>query len=358
MLIGIDGNEANVTEQVGVSVYTYKLLEYFSAHANSDNEFLIYLKDDPLLHMPKPNKHFSYRIVRGKRAWSQIFLPLDLFTYRKIDRFFSPNHYAPRLSPVKTIITIHDTAYEYFPEEFLAEDLYKLKNWTKYSLRQCYKAICVSNNTKQDVKKIYKTPEKKLHIVYNGYDKIEKNESNILERFSIHKKNYLFHLGTIQPRKNLLFLINAFKRIKKSNNKLQLVIAGKKGWLYEKILSEGQEDGIIFTGYIDQKDKFELYNNALAYVIPSLYEGFGIPLLEAMSCECPVLSSNTSCLPEVGGDACLYFDPKNIDSFINSYNKLLNNNDVRNELIEKGKLRIKNFSWNKTAKETLDVLIS
>jgi glycosyltransferase involved in cell wall biosynthesis len=380
MIIGVDGNEANVKEKVGVSFYTLKLLEHFKKKANKNLMFITYLRDKPSDDLPREDANFIYEVVNGKFLWSQLYLPLALYKNRlskhKIDVFFSPAHYSPRFCPVPFIVTIHDLSYFYYPEEFLKKDLYQLTNWTKKSVDKSKRIIAVSKTTKKDIVKFYQIPEAKIEVVYNGYEKKVKNQKSRpkaqakgLSAFGgdrpmdekIEKNKYILYVGTIQPRKNLLTLIRAFEMYNKQFPEFKLVIAGKKGWLYDDIFEEVKQrklnNKIIFTGYLPSEKINWLYENAFCFVLPSLYEGFGIPLLEAMSFNCPVISSFTSSLPEVGDEACLYFDPKNE---VNLYEKLVSlkeNENLRQELIEKGKKRVKLFSWSKCAQETLEVII-
>ncbi len=175
MKIAIDGNEANVKERVGVSVYTFQLLLYFKKISSKDTEFIIFLKNKPLKSLPLENEYFKYEVVPGSILWSQTSLPFRLyqskFLKQKIDVFFSPAHYSPRLSPFNTIVTIHDLSYYYYPNEFLKKDLYKLKNWTKYSVNNAKNIIAVSKTTKKDIIKFYNIQENKISVIYNGYEK-------------------------------------------------------------------------------------------------------------------------------------------------------------------------------------------
>lgn len=363
MTIGIDGNEANVKEQVGVSIYTQNLLTEFRKKSNKSLLFNVYLKNEQLNTMPEDNKFFKYIIVRGRFLWSQLFLPVRLLTGVKNDVFFSPAHYIPRFISTPTVVTIHDLSFHYFPDDFLKRDLFKLKNWTKYSVYKAKKIIAVSNTTKNDIVKIYNLPSEKIQVIYNGYEK--KEEKTIADQKLIKRlKNnfYILYVGTLQPRKNIPALIDAFSKFVKDNREFKLVIAGKKGWLYEKIFNKvrdlGLERNVVFTGYIGNATLKELYKNAFCFVHPSLYEGFGIPLLEAMSEGCPIISSNKSSLPEIGGNAALYFDPTDVNQLVSQIDNLKNHQDLRNALITNGKERIKLFSWKKCATETLALLKS
>lgn len=367
MIIGIDGNEANVDKQVGVSVYTLSLLSYFKKWSDQTTQFKIFLKTKPKDFMPSETDFFKYVIVKGNFLWSQLFLPLNLYLKDKVDVFFSPAHYSPRFCPIPTVVTIHDLSYFIYPEEFLKKDLYQLKNWTKYSIEKSRKIIAVSKTTKKDLMKFYNIPEEKIEVVYNGFEKQSNNKTEaVLEEnhpsktASVNKKKYLLFVGTIQPRKNLSVLLKAFAELIKTKPEFKLVITGKKGWLYEQTFQKVKdlklEQKVIFTDHVSDNELTKLYKNAFCLVMPSLYEGFGIPLLEAMANNCPVISSFASSLPEVGGEACLYFDPNNSDDLLDKINELIDNNQLRQELINKGKERVKLFSWKKTALKTLNVI--
>ena len=359
MIIGIDGNEANVEKQVGVSVYTKNLLYWYSKWADKNIQFKVFLKKSPLNFLPRENKYYKYVVVKSKFLWSQLFLPINLYFKNKVNVFFSPAHYAPRFCPVPIVVTIHDLSYFIYPDEFLKKDLYQLKNWTKYSVDKASKIIAVSKTTKKDLMKFYNLPEGKIEVVYNGFEK------NIGDRTcdrtsEVKKDKYLLFVGTIQPRKNLSVLIRAFNKFIQTNQGFKLVIAGKKGWLFEEIFEEVEKlnlkNKIIFTDHVSDKKLVSLYKNAFCFIMPSLYEGFGIPILEAMAYGCPVISSFTSSLPEIGGEACLYFDPNNLNDLTDKISQLINDIELRNSLIEKGKERIKLFSWKKCATETLNII--
>jgi len=360
MIIGIDGNEANVSKKVGVSVYTLSLLNFFKKKSAKELQFKIFLREKPT-NLPEENKYFKYEIVPGKFLWSQIFLPLRLFKKKDIDVFFSPAHYLPRFCPVPSVVTIHDLSYLYFPEDFLKKDLFQLKNWTKYSLKQAKKIIAVSKTTKKDIIKSYGISSDKVEVIYNGGIR-EHIEYPLWKDEETKKNPYILYVGTLQPRKNIETLIKAFEKIKKLYPEFKLTIAGKKGWLYDKIFNQvadlGLENDVYFTDYITNNQLVYLYKNAFCFVLPSFYEGFGIPLLEAMSYNCPVIASYSSSLPEVGGDAVLYFDPNNPLDLVEKIKMLKDDKKIRSEFIKKGRKRIKEFSWEKCAKQTLEIIKS
>ena len=366
MIIGIDGNEANVEHKVGVSVYTSNLLHYFQSQASKDLSFIIYLRNSPLLHadLPKETDSFSYKIIWGPLLWSQLFLPFHLWINKVLRKslhvFFSPAHYIPRFCPYKTVVTIHDLSYIYFPDEFLKKDLYQLKNWTEYALIKSSKIIAVSKTTKKDIIHEYSIPNEKIEVVYNGYTTY--NLSTTPCPLQPISKPYFLSIGTLQPRKNLRLLIDAFSQFHKIHPEFKLILAGKKGWLYENIFKQVEtlkmKDCVIFPGFVSEEEKNNLYQQATAFILPSLYEGFGIPLLEAMAHGCPVLSSFSSSLPEVGAEACLYFDPKESADLVEKMNLIITNIELRNKLVLAGKKRIETFSWLETGKNTLHILQS
>ena len=356
--IGIDGNEANVSEKVGVSVYTFNILKYFSKIASKEIQFVVFLKNQTQSNLPKENKYFKYKVIKGSFLWSQIYLPIYLSTHREIDVYFSPAHYLPSFCPVPQVVTIHDLAYQYFPNDFTKKDLWQLKNWTRLSVKKANKIIAVSKTTKKDILKIYNVDEAKVTVIYNGYEKQFSKLKN--ENLKLKNEKYILFVGTIQPRKNLDILIDAFNKFIQTNNDFKLFIVGKKGWLYEDIFKKVKtlklEDKVIFTDHVADEELVWYYQNAFCFVLPSLYEGFGIPILEAMSNNCPTIISMNSSLPEVGGEASLYFDPKNSDDLLKKIETLQKNKELRKELITKGKKRIKEFSWDKCGKETLEVI--
>lgn len=357
MIIGIDGNEANVANRVGVSTYTYELLQYFHSVANIDQQFVIYLRNLPSNDLPEKSEYFTYKIVKPDFMWSQLALPLQLYSEKKPDVFFSPAHYAPRFCPVPTVVTIHDLAYKLFPQEFLKADLYKLTKWTEYSIRKASKVICVSKHTKKDLVRFYPYVDLKTEVVYNGFRSRKLKTKNDLR----NRNPYILFVGTIQPRKNVVSLIKAFEVFSQSHPEYELKIVGKQGWLFKdtmnKIESSPIKDKIVYLGFVDDAALANLYKNAYATVLPSFYEGFGLPVLEALSHGSSVIASNNSSLPEVTGNAALLCDPNDPQSIVNSLERL-QDKKLRADLMKESLRQLKLFSWEKCGAETLAVLRS
>jgi glycosyltransferase involved in cell wall biosynthesis len=367
MRIGIDGNEANTTHRVGIGQYAFELLTQFAKLTTENAKVSIYLKNNPNQDLPESSAIWEYTVFGPQKLWTQIALPFRLYTERiKPDVFFTPSHYAPRFSPVPTAISIMDVSYLRFPELFKASDLYQLKRWTAYSAKKAARIFTISNASKSDIIHEYQIEADNVIVTYPGIKPVINHPHEAMDKlqkkFNITGEYFLF-VGTLQPRKNIVRLIEAFSMVQKTTKKeknLQLVIVGKKGWLYEDILAAPKrfavEEDVIFLDFVADEDLPALYKNAISYVLPSLYEGFGLPVLEAMQYDCPVITSNSSSLPEAGGDAALYVDPENVSDIAEKMHNLMKHENLRQEMIAKGKQQIKKFSWEKTAKETLAVL--
>jgi len=346
-----------------------------------------------------PNRPLDFFSQTFKRPTVDKFLG-------KIDIFFSP-HFLPISLPkkCKRVITFHDLSFEHHPQFFSSSrKLWHFLTFPKEQAKKAKKIITDSQSTKEDLIKIYKISPDKIKVIYLGIDKnfkpIKKDNprfKRIIEKYGLpalpagrpalpagRPKNFILYFGTIEPRKNLILIIKAFEFLKekfskssleanwkgfegfvvgrkKNNifNDLKLVIAGSRGWLYKDIFkavenSKYKKD-IIFTGIIDDKDKPYLYNLANVFVYPSFFEGFGFPPLEAMACGVPTIVSNTSSLPEVVGDGAIMIDPYNIDELAFAIRKVLEDRDLRGDLIKKGLKQAKKFDWDKTAQQVLEI---
>ncbi len=371
MLIGIDGNEANIKNRVGIGQFAYGVISSLEK-LDKQNSYLIYLKNPPVDDLPKPRKNWQYLVFGPKKYWTQLALPLKLFSQKnKPDVFYSPSHYGPRFSSVPTVISLMDLWHHRHPEQFAKKDLYQLTAWEKYSVKKASQIITISEFSKKEIMAVYKLPENKITVAYPGFTnyqfsisnfKSNSNSkiSNVKKKFNI-KDDYFLYLGTLQPKKNIEGLIKAFAEIQNKKNKIQLVIAGKKGWLFEQIFSLVKElkiqDRVVFPGFVDEQDKPLLMMGAKAFILPSFYEGFGIPVLEAMALGVMVIASNAASLPEVGGEAVIYCDPDKTESISKAMEKVLNLNDSqRNEIIEQGYKQSLKFSWEKCAGKVLETL--
>lgn len=362
MIIGIDGNEANQKNRVGVGQFAYCVLREIE-RLDKNNSFIVYLKDRPLPDFPPERKGWSYKVFGPGKLWTQVALPYKLFTQKiKLRVFYTPSHYAPRFSPCPTVVSIMDLWHHRHPEQFVKKDLYQLTKWEKYSIKKAAKIITISEFSKKEILKFYDFPEKKIVIAYPGFERytVDVKETALKKVLAKHgiKSSYFLYLGTLQPKKNIEGLIRAFSLLK---SETQLVIAGKKGWLFEEIFALVKklnlENQVIFTGFIDENEKPVLMAGAKAFILPSFYEGFGIPVLEAMSLGVPVLLSKEGSLPEVGGQSAIYFDPYQEKEIADAMKKVLGLNiEDRDEIIKQGKKQAEKFTWEACARKVLAVL--
>jgi len=363
MIIGIDGNEANQESRVGIGQFAFNVIKEIE-RIDKKNEYIVYLKQTPLPDLPLERPSFKYKVFGPGKLWTQIALPIKLFTQKEnIDLFFSPSHYSPRFSPVPTIISIMDLWHHRHPEQFAKKDLYQLTRWEKYSVKKAVHIITISEFSKSEIIKIYNYPEEKITVAYPGYEKCQMSNvkcqmDKIEEKYKINGE-YLLYLGTLQPKKNLLHLIEAFNILISLYPNITLVLAGKKGWLYEEIFEKVKnlnlEKRVIFTDFIEERDKPYLISGAKCFVLPSFYEGFGIPVLEALSLGVPVAISNTSSLPEVGGKAAFYFNPEKPYEIAETLASVLKLSSSELEKVKiEGKKQAEKFSWEKCARKILE----
>lgn len=374
MQIGINGYEAVVPRfghdpetglprRVGSSEYCFQLLLNLNS-IDKKNKYLIYLPQSPTPDLPKESANWHYKIVKPRKMWTLVGLSLEFFfRHSKPDVFLSPTHYLPIFTPKKSAISVLDVSYLRFPELFKPKDLSQLTRWTKYSVKKAKAIFTISASSKDDIIKAYGIAEEKVIVTYPGIRTLDsKNKTLSMDGFKEKyglKKNYILFVGTLQPRKNISRLIEAFSMLK---DETELVIVGKKGWLYEEILDAPKkfnaEDRVRFLDFVPDEDLNLFYKNAICFVLPSLYEGFGLPILEAMSYGCPVIAGNTSSLPEAAGDAALYVDPLSVADIKKKLELIIGDKGLREKLIKKGYEQVKKFSWEKTARETLKELES
>lgn len=358
MILAIDGYEANAGLRVGVGRYAHELIARIaklqSKHDAAFEQVRVYVPRRVAAHMPRESASFRYRMVSPTPLWTFIGLPLALTRDRPLaDVIFSPTHYIPRFVRICRVMAIMDVSFLTYPKLFRPQDLYKLVHWTEYSVRRAAKIITISEFSKRAIINAYHIPETKVVVAYPGF--VMSNSSTI----SAVPNRYILSVGTIQPRKNFVRLIEALGLL--PDREISLVIVGKKGWLYDEILSApkkyGLEKRVQFLDFVPDSDLPKLYENAQCFALPSLYEGFGLPVLEAMSHSVPVVVSSTSSLPEIAGDAGIYVDPEDAGSIAAGLTQAITEKGtIRSNRVKLGKDRVKDFTWDKAAEKVMAVL--
>lgn len=366
MKIGIEAERANHPNPTGVERYASEQIKNFAA-LDSANEYILYLRTPPQGWLKALPANFKLRVIPFPKFWTQTRLTWELF-WHPVDVFFMTIQALPFLHPKNSVITVHDVAYEMFPKAFGAFMLFYLKLTTRWGVWRAKKILAASESTKNDIVRIYGTAPEKIETLLLGVDDSYKplpydQVQSVLDRYGLSHKKYILFVGTIQPRKNIVGLVEAFEKLKKDCHiEERLVLVGGKGWLWqpimERIETSSARNSIKLMDYVKLEDLPALYNGAAVFTLPALYEGFGLPPLEAMACGTPVVVSNLSSLPEVVGDAGELVDPKSPDSIAAGLLKVLQNTQLQETMSRKGLERAKFFTWRACAEKTLKVLNS
>ncbi|MBI2011819.1 glycosyltransferase family 4 protein [Candidatus Daviesbacteria bacterium] len=367
MRIGID---ARLYSQSGVGRYIRNLLSNLQKLDNKNDYFIFHLMKDS----KKLVYHNNFKKIVADFRWyslvEQIKFPPLLNKYN-LDLVHFPHFNVPFFYKGKFVVTIHDLIHQHFAmKRATAHDpiIFRIKQFGykkvfSHAVLKSEKIIAVSNFIKSQLisewniskERIEVTPEAVADQILTAMKKWNLSKSQtVLNRFNI-RPPFIFYIGNAHPHKNVEGLIKAFQELKKKNNNLQLVLSGSDHYFWQRIKKEFKNNGIIYTGSINDEELVALYKSAKTFVMPSFEEGFGIPILEAFACSCPVISSNAGSLTEVGGDACLYFDPKNQEDMVDKISQPLHDENLVKKLIEKGKKRVKQFSFEKLAKKTLEI---
>jgi glycosyltransferase involved in cell wall biosynthesis len=391
MNIGIEATSAGEAQKAGVGYYTYNLIRAMALLHCEDHTYTLYLRkpwqdsgtsfvcrtespNSPSSSLRiefESNQKFISKVLRTPCLWAQLRLPLELWTCPQ-DVYFFPSSVLPLLyQPSKSVITIHDIAYLFFPDCFSPMLRRWLKIATKHGIARAKKIITVSEFTRQDLITYYGVAPEKVVAIHHGVHEMFRPFQAQMEITSIEiiKKKYqiegpyILCIGTLQKRKNIPRLLHSFSLLKQSYNiPHKLVLIGQKcpdlpeHDIFSTVERLFLQENVVWTGYVTEQDMPVLLNGAELFVFPSLYEGFGMPVLEAMASGVPVACSNSSSLPEVVGDSGVMFDPYNIDSMTAAIHRALMNQELREKLRQQGLQRAKEFTWKRCAQKTLDVL--
>ncbi len=372
MIIGIDASRAVTAQRTGTEAYAFFLIQaLIPLAAERGHQLRLYFNQPPPPNLFPQADCVTSIVIPFPRLWTHLRLALEL-QRRPPDLFFTPAHVIPYTYTGPSAATIHDLGYHYFPEAHPKRQLAYLRWSTRHNGRRARYLLADSQATKEDLVRLDGLSPDKVSVVYPGLDPTlrrvedEGRVTAVLHHYGITPP-YLLFISTLQPRKNLVRLIRAYRA---ANLPHQLVLAGKTGWLSQPILEEianGQwpfpkseirnpKSEILLPGFIDDADKAALLSGAEAFLYPSLYEGFGFPLLEAQVCGVPVLAANTSSLPEIAGDSALLVDPLDTAAMTAALQRLVQDQTLRARLIGRGFENVRRFTWRETAVRALDLL--
>lgn len=369
MHIGIDAHAIGA-QQGGNETYIRGLIRAL-ANLDDQNRYTIYLAEAEAASQwqdgfARRHANFAIRLLPKPTPLVRVpvFLSYELRQH-PVD-VLHVQYTAPPFCPVPVVATIHDLAFEHMPETFTRRGSFQLKLTVRRTAQRAARIATVSEYSRWDLLRTYRLAPEKVAVTYNGVEShftsvLTKNEANeIRKQFGINR-DFLLAVGSLQPRKNLIRLIRAYARLRSEvpNFTPQLVIVGRKLWLADEIFAEIRRqrwaDDVILTGYVDDADLPKLYRQATAFVYPSLFEGFGLPPVEAMACGTPVITSNVSSLPEVTGGAALLIDPMDQSSIESALLTITGDQGLRKHLRELGIEQAKKFTWQAAAEKTLQL---
>jgi len=361
MVIGIDASRIAEQNKTGTENYSVNIIRAVLA-LDKKNRYTLYFNKAPTF-FEISHVNVSTKVISAPRFWTQGRLAFECIAHPP-DILFVPAHTIPvvRRPSLKTIVTVHDLGAEFLAEYHQFPQKIYLSWSTKYVANYATHIISVSNFTKQELNKTLKVPKSRISVVHEGMDRglfYPRGKSEIDQvkmKYGIPSQYFIF-VGTIQPRKNITRLIEAFSKAKLKNT--YLILVGKPGWLTNEIYEAPNKFSISkyirFLNYIDNEDLAALYSGALGLAFPSLYEGFGLPILEAFACGCPVITSKYGAMAEVAGYAGLLVEPEDTNDIAAALKKICTSSLLREKLTQKGNLRAGDFGWEKAAAETIKV---
>lgn len=368
--VGIDYTAA-VQQQAGIGRYTRELvgalLRIGQAEA-PDLSFTLFAAAGrrAFRRSPVPGARCRFFPVGDEwmaRFWHRLRVPLPVEALvGRVDLFYSPDFVLPPTRhSTRTLLTVHDLSFLRYPEHFVPKLARYLSRVVPASVQRADRVLADSEATRADLIELLGTPPEKVEVLYSGVDarfhpRPEAGERERLRaRYGLDRP-YVLAVGTLQPRKNYVRLIRAFARLPEKD--IVLVIAGGRGWLYEEVLAEATRfpDRVRILGFVEEEDLPALYREARLFVMPSFYEGFGLPVLEAMACGVPVVCSNASSLPEVAGDAALLVDPTDEEGLTAAMRRALEDEALRAQMRAQGLTRAAAFPWERAARQLLEAI--
>lgn len=362
MVIGIDAHSLG-SRQCGNEVYTYNLLKGLS-EIDRLNQYYLFVLDKNTAYRNGLLEHnnFNFILLPAKNRWFRVPFALGTVSFLKKLDILHTQYFAPPISHGKLVVTIHDICFKSFPQFFSKKELFIFR-FVRFAIRKANRIIAVSDFTKKELISRMDVDPEKIDVVYNGVNEVFKpikdwgTIAKVKAKYGIEGE-FILYVGRINVRKNIINLIKAYALLKQEMHTPQLVIIGELPSSDSDILVEMEQNlrltaGILIPGYVPTEDLPFLYNGAKLFVYPSFYEGFGLPVIEAMACGIPVITSNTSVFPELTEMAALLIDPNSIEELKKAMKNVLVDSDLRNRLICTGLERAKKFSWKQTAILTL-----
>lgn len=370
MKIGIDASRANNLQKTGVEWYAYFLLKELKKIIPENVEVVLYSREALQGDLAELPKNWSNKVLAWppKIFWTQVRLSLEML-FSKVDVLFVPAHVVPMIHPKKTVMTVHDVAAQRFPDSYnWFENWYSLFS-ARFALKKIWKIITPSKFTKDELQHFFADyfQTEKVKVIYHGFNNLyqkiysleEKN--NILQKYKI-KNKFLLSISRLEYKKNTVGIIKAFEILKAQVDyqDLQLVLVGKPGHGFAEIQKTLENipyrQDIILPGWVAENDLPIILSSAQVFVFPSLYEGFGLPVLQAFASSVPVVTSLNSSLSEIAADAAMLVKADDYQEIADSIKQLLADENLRQEKIKLGLLRASEFSWEKCARETWEVL--
>lgn len=366
LLFGVDASRAAISRQTGTEAYaTHLIRELIAVTARRGHRLRLYFNQPPPAGLFAPAAHVEITTLPFTRLWTHLRLGREL-RRRPPDLFFTPAHVIPFSYKGPAVATVHDLGFHYFPEAHTRFQRIYLRWSTRHNARRSRRLLADSQATKADLATLYGVDPRKVVVVYPALDPAlapvedERLLADVRRRYGIGEP-YFLYLGTLQPRKNVERLVDAYVQ---SGVAAQLVLAGKPGWLSGPIMARiaraqqevGQAGKIHVTGYVADEDKAALLSGATALLFPSLYEGFGFPILEAQRCHTAALCADNSSQPEVAGEGALQVDARDVQAIAQGIRRLMDDAALRQRLVEAGAENVGRFSWRQSAETALDVL--
>jgi len=365
--IGIDASRAVMAQRTGTENYSYQLIRHLLPLAGAQ-AIRLYYNAAPPSDLFATQGNVQEQVIPFPRLWTHLRLSWEMARHAP-DLLFVPSHVLPVVHPRRSVVTVHDLGYLYYPQAHPTLSRWYLDLSTRYNARAATHVIADSVATQRDLVARYRVPAAKITVVYPGRDAAiapVRDGAGLIAtsaRYGL-TPGYILYVGTLHPRKNLTRLVEAYALLRQQppprGEWPPLVLAGRRGWMYDRLAARVRELGlereVIFPGYVPQADLAALYTGAACFVMPSLYEGFGLPVLEAMACGVPVVAANASSLPEVAGDAALLVEPTDVAGWAATLARMLADAPLQRELVARGLAQAARFSWQRCARETLAVL--